>query len=151
MDDLLGDDGEYDMGGEAYEEEEVSLEEQLISMEDAWVVIDNYFSEKGLVGQQIDSFDEFLQNTIQEVVDDWGEIIVTPEDQFIPGQNLAMVSGMRSNLFMLMILYRIFKGKDQTRNDMCLHNMLWVKYEDLNDLFIFRFFLFCNYERALLC
>ena len=29
-----------------------------ITQEDAWVVIDKYFKEKGLVGQQIDSFDE---------------------------------------------------------------------------------------------
>lgn len=72
-------------------EDAEDLEEQLISMEDAWVVIDNYFAEKGLVGQQIDSFDEFLQNTIQELVDDAGEIVVTPENQFIPGQDLAMV------------------------------------------------------------
>ena len=92
MDDLLGDDGEYGaLGHEAYEEE-VSLEEQYISMEDAWVVIDNYFSEMGLVKQQVDSFDEFITNTIQELIDDAGNIIVTPENQYIPGQNLAMVS-----------------------------------------------------------
>ena len=72
-------------------EEHVDLNEVMISMEDAWVVIDNYFKEKGLVGQQVDSFDEFLQNTIQELIDDAGEIIVTPENQFIPGQNLTMV------------------------------------------------------------
>lgn len=91
MDDLL--DGEY--GDERLDASmdlgEENLEESVISMEDAWVVIDSYFDEKGLVGQQIDSFDEFLQNTIQELVDDAGEIIVTPENQFIPGQDLAMV------------------------------------------------------------
>ena len=93
MDDLLdGDYGEENhLDNGLTMEEDVDLEEQLISMEDAWVVIDNYFEEKGLVGQQIDSFDEFLQNTIQELVDDAGEIIVTPENQFIPGQDLAMV------------------------------------------------------------
>jgi DNA-directed RNA polymerase II subunit RPB2 len=35
-----------------------------ITQEDAWVVIDRYFDEKGLVRQQIDSFDEFITNTI---------------------------------------------------------------------------------------
>ena len=85
----------YDEGFDEFNMEEdenmVDLSEVMISMEDAWVVIDNYFKEKGLVGQQVDSFDEFLQNTIQELIDDAGEIVVTPENQFIPGQDLQMV------------------------------------------------------------
>jgi len=90
MDNLIDEEGI----NEFIEEDEgmVDLSEVMISMEDAWVVIDSYFKEKGLVGQQVDSFDEFLQNTIQELIDDAGEIIVTPENQFIPGQDLAMVS-----------------------------------------------------------
>ena len=54
--------------------------------EDAWIVIGKYFNEKGLVKQQIDSFDEFVSNTIQELVDDAGEIRITPENQFVPGR-----------------------------------------------------------------
>jgi hypothetical protein len=46
----------------------------------------------GLVGQQIDSFDEFIRYTIQELVYDTGEITMTPEDQFIIGQDVAQVS-----------------------------------------------------------
>ena len=38
-----------------------------ITQEDAWSVISAYFDEKGLVRQQIDSFDEFINNTMQEV------------------------------------------------------------------------------------
>ena len=34
------------------------------------IVITAYFKEKGLVRQQLDSFDEFIQNTMQELVDD---------------------------------------------------------------------------------
>lgn len=45
----------------------------------------------GLVGQQIDSFDEFIRYTIQELVYDTGEITMTPEDQFIIGQDVAQV------------------------------------------------------------
>ena len=45
----------------------------------------------GLVGQQIDSFDEFIRYTIQELVYDTGEITLTPEDQFIIGQDVAQV------------------------------------------------------------
>ena len=42
--------------------------------QDAWLVISAYFAEKGLVRQQLDSFDEFIQNTMQELVDDSGDI-----------------------------------------------------------------------------
>ena len=63
-----------------------------ITQEDAWVVIDKYFKEKGLVGQQIDSFDEFVINTIQELIEDTGEITVIPENQYIPGQDSELVS-----------------------------------------------------------
>ena len=89
MDDLLDRVDEDDLH---YMEEGEDVDwNETIAMEDAWVVINHYFLEKGLVGQQIDSFDDFLQNTVQELIDDAGEIIVTPENQYIPGQNLAMV------------------------------------------------------------
>ncbi len=102
MDSLMDNEGLADFMEE--NEEHVDLNEVMISMEDAWVVIDNYFKEKGLVGQQVDSFDEFLQNTIQELIDDAGEIIVTPENQFIPGQNLTMVRiGFFCFIFTLLI------------------------------------------------
>ena len=44
-----------------------------------------YFEEKGLVRQQLDSFDEFIQNTMQELVDDSGDIRVSPEIQHMVG------------------------------------------------------------------
>eukprot|EP00639_Heterosigma_akashiwo_P023704 CAMPEP_0206405564 /NCGR_PEP_ID=MMETSP0294-20121207/29172_1 /ASSEMBLY_ACC=CAM_ASM_000327 /TAXON_ID=39354 /ORGANISM="Heterosigma akashiwo, Strain CCMP2393" /LENGTH=67 /DNA_ID=CAMNT_0053863943 /DNA_START=52 /DNA_END=251 /DNA_ORIENTATION=- len=59
-------------------------EEEEITQEDAWAVISAYFEEKGLVRQQLDSFDEFIQNTMQELVDDSGDIRVTPEAQYLP-------------------------------------------------------------------
>ncbi|XP_030377156.1 DNA-directed RNA polymerase II subunit RPB2-like [Scaptodrosophila lebanonensis] len=34
-----------------------------------WIVIDSYFDEKGLVRQQLDSFDEFLQVSIQRIIE----------------------------------------------------------------------------------
>ena len=42
-------------------------EDEEITQEDAWSVISAYFDEKGLVRQQLDSFDEFINNTMQEV------------------------------------------------------------------------------------
>ncbi|KAF1789873.1 DNA-directed RNA polymerase, subunit 2 [Phytophthora cactorum] len=48
-----------------------------------------YFEEKGLVRQQLDSFDEFIQNTMQELVDDSRSIRINPEAQYAPGQAKA--------------------------------------------------------------
>ena len=56
-----------------------------VTQEDAWSVISAYFEEKGLVRQQLDSFDEFIQNTLQELVDDSGAIRVSPEVQHTVG------------------------------------------------------------------
>jgi DNA-directed RNA polymerase beta subunit len=50
-----------------------------IQQEDAWAVISAYFEEKGLVRQQLDSFDEFIQNTMQEIVDESADIVISPE------------------------------------------------------------------------
>ncbi|KAJ3363078.1 DNA-dependent RNA polymerase II [Allomyces arbusculus] len=41
-----------------------------ITQEECWVVIDKFFEAKGLVSQQIDSFDEFAQNAMQVIVDE---------------------------------------------------------------------------------
>lgn len=59
-----------------------------ISQEDAWGVISSYFEEKGLVGQQLDSYNEFVSNTMQEIVDETPPIIVRPEAQHRPGQEM---------------------------------------------------------------
>lgn len=60
-------------------------EEEEITQEDAWAVISAYFEEKGLVRQQLDSFDEFIQNTMQEIVDESADIEIRPESQHNPG------------------------------------------------------------------
>lgn len=70
---------EYDQQFEGDEDDE-------ITQEDAWAVISAYFEEKGLVRQQLDSFDEFIQNTMQEIVDQSAEIEIRPESQHNPGQ-----------------------------------------------------------------
>ena len=35
--------------------------------EACWIVISSYFDEKGLVRQQLDSFDEFIQMSVQRI------------------------------------------------------------------------------------
>nr|QMV83133.1 RNA polymerase subunit 2 [Ganoderma sp. TQC-2021a] len=48
---------------------EVEDEYEEITQEDCWTVISSFFDQKGLVRQQLDSFDEFVQNTMQELAD----------------------------------------------------------------------------------
>ncbi|RCK60610.1 DNA-directed RNA polymerase II subunit RPB2 [Candida viswanathii] len=43
-------------------------ESETITQEDCWTVISSFFQEKGLVSQQIDSFNEFVETSIQELV-----------------------------------------------------------------------------------
>lgn len=65
--------------------------EEEISQEDAWAVISAYFEGKGLVRQQLDSFDEFIQNTMQEIVDESADIEIRPESQHNPGHQSDFV------------------------------------------------------------
>lgn len=62
-------------------------DDEEITQEDAWTVISAYFEEKGLVRQQLDSFDEFIQNTMQEIVDESSDIEIRPESQHNPGHH----------------------------------------------------------------
>lgn len=56
-----------------------------INEEDAWKVISAYFRERGLVRQQLDSFDNFMSITMQELVDQSPDIELVPENQHLPG------------------------------------------------------------------
>ncbi|CAI5462463.1 unnamed protein product [Closterium sp. Yama58-4] len=73
-------------GGGDEEEYEREREEEEITQEDAWAVISAYFEEKGLVRQQLDSFNEFIQDTMQSIVDESAEIEVRPQAQHLPGR-----------------------------------------------------------------
>lgn len=44
-------------------------------------MISAFFEEKGLVRQQLDSFDEFIQNTIQELVDENSQLVLQTNAQ----------------------------------------------------------------------
>ncbi|RLN42896.1 DNA-directed RNA polymerase II subunit RPB2 [Panicum miliaceum] len=78
-----GDGDEMDEDGDGDAEQR---DEEEITQEDAWAVISAYFEEKGLVRQQLDSFDEFIQNTMQEIVDESADIEIRPESQHNPGR-----------------------------------------------------------------
>ena len=45
-------------------------EDTSITAEDCWTVIQSFFDVKGLVSQQLDSFDEFVSTTMQEMVEE---------------------------------------------------------------------------------
>ena len=49
--------------------------------EACWLVISSYFNEKGLVRQQLDSFDDFIQISIQRIIEDTAEIELQAEAQ----------------------------------------------------------------------
>ncbi|KAH9178754.1 DNA-dependent RNA polymerase II second largest subunit [Lactarius sanguifluus] len=52
-----------------------------ITQEDCWTVISSFFEEKGLVRQQLDSFDEFVQNSMQELVEENADLVLDQADQ----------------------------------------------------------------------
>jgi len=54
--------------------------------EACWVVISSYFDEKGLVRQQLDSFDEFIQMSVQRIVEDSSVIELQAEAQHQAGE-----------------------------------------------------------------
>ncbi len=49
--------------------------------EACWLVISSYFNEKGLVRQQLDSFDDFIQISIQRIIEETPEIEMQAESQ----------------------------------------------------------------------
>ena len=53
-----------------------------LNKNDAWHVITAYFAEKGLVRQQLDSFDQFIENTMQEVVEESLPIDIYPDSGY---------------------------------------------------------------------
>lgn len=67
-------------GNEDLEQEEYD-DGGAITQEDCWTVISSFFDQKGLVRQQLDSFDEFVQNTMQELVDENADLILDQADQ----------------------------------------------------------------------
>jgi DNA-directed RNA polymerase beta subunit len=44
-----------------------------IDQDDSWKVIDSYFKQNGLVAQQINSFENFLQYSVKEVIKEFRE------------------------------------------------------------------------------
>ncbi|KAI2467997.1 DNA-dependent RNA polymerase II beta subunit [Annulohypoxylon bovei var. microspora] len=75
---------------EEYEYEEEYADENIITPEDCWVVIGSYFKRKGLVSQQIDSFNDFQETTIQELVEEHSQISVDEHNPPSDGRAVAL-------------------------------------------------------------
>ena len=54
--------------------------------EACWIVISSYFDEKGLVRQQLDSFDEFIQMSVQRIVEDSTQVELQAEATHMTGE-----------------------------------------------------------------
>jgi len=52
-----------------------------VSNHDLWNLMRSYLKEIGLVRQHIDSYDEFVENGLQEIIDEIGEISIEIEEQ----------------------------------------------------------------------
>uniref|UniRef100_A0A8C4TMK3 DNA-directed RNA polymerase subunit beta n=1 Tax=Erpetoichthys calabaricus TaxID=27687 RepID=A0A8C4TMK3_ERPCA len=68
-----------------YDEEDDEITPDLWQ-EACWIVISSYFDEKGLVRQQLDSFDEFIQMSVQRIVEDAPPIDLQAEAQHTSGE-----------------------------------------------------------------
>jgi DNA-directed RNA polymerase II subunit RPB2 len=59
--------------------------EEAINQEHVWIVITKFFDQRGLVKQQIDSFDEFINTTLQTAVSEHSKHTIYPQKQYMPG------------------------------------------------------------------
>ena len=73
------------------DDEDDEDDDQEFTQEDCWTVITSFFDEKGLVLQQLDSFDDFVQNTMQELVDENSDLILDQSDQHSGNEKDATV------------------------------------------------------------
>ena len=79
MADFEAEDAVY--GEDEYEDDEEEVESGGITAEDCWTVISAFFDAKGLVSQQLDSFDEFVSSTMQDLVGEQRQLVL---DQHAP-------------------------------------------------------------------
>ncbi|GMR39902.1 hypothetical protein PMAYCL1PPCAC_10097, partial [Pristionchus mayeri] len=79
---VMYDEDDQDFADAIEEEEEISPDQW---QEACWVVISAYFDEKGLVRQQLDSFDEFIQMNVQRIVEDSPPVELQSEVQHYAG------------------------------------------------------------------
>jgi DNA-directed RNA polymerase II subunit RPB2 len=60
----------------------MDMDHDEVTQADSWTIITAFFAENGLVKQQLDSFDGFVTNTMQEVVYNSPQIELFTEPEF---------------------------------------------------------------------
>lgn len=61
--------------------------EKQITTNDQWDIINSFFAQNGVVNQQIQSFNRFVSNMIQDCVNEHQNNIIRVDCQFVPGVN----------------------------------------------------------------
>ncbi|UPQ98204.1 subunit RPB2 of DNA-directed RNA polymerase II [Chloropicon primus] len=79
----------FDSFKEDDKEKLVALRDVPINQEDCFEVISSYFQQNGLVKQQLDSFENFMNTILDNTVRELGQMEVTPVQQFRPGEEDA--------------------------------------------------------------
>jgi DNA-directed RNA polymerase II subunit RPB2 len=80
--------GEGEIGGGVDDgAEHGNASDQPINSEHVWVVITKFFDERGLVKQQLDSFNQFLSDTLQTAVTELKRHDIYPQNQYMPGDD----------------------------------------------------------------
>ena len=87
-----------------------------LTEEDRWKVINAFFKENGLVSQQINSFNSFISNTIQEIVEEVGKIVVKPTKQYRPGKFAEYEGKTHEMVFEQLHVYHHPTFRDQDRH-----------------------------------
>ena len=87
-----------------------------ITEEDSWEVVNAFFGENGLVSQQINSFNSFISNTIQEIVEEAGKIVVKPTKQYRPGRLAAFEGKTHEMIFEQLHVYHHPTFRDRDRH-----------------------------------
>ncbi|CRG94359.1 DNA-directed RNA polymerase II subunit RPB2, putative [Plasmodium gallinaceum] len=64
------------------ENEDIKTENEQITEEDSWVVIGSFFGSHGLVNQQIESYNDFIEYRMQEIIDEYPQIEIKPQPQY---------------------------------------------------------------------
>ena len=63
-------------GHEEYDDDDYAEYDEEITAEDCWTVISAFFDSKGLVSQQLDSYDEFVSTTMQDLVSENDKVVL---------------------------------------------------------------------------
>ncbi|KAJ2779787.1 DNA-dependent RNA polymerase II [Coemansia javaensis] len=109
-----GDEAGYD--GNEYAEQERS-EFDLITQEDYWTLISRYFDEHGLVRQQLDSFNDFIDRSLQEIVDENPNIVM--QNTYHGDQGQDIIKRYHIAFGQVYISQTSFREKDGVTNLLC--------------------------------